>query len=422
MNKFCIVLIVFSLICSCCGIENEIKRTTDDTGVVIATPYLWKTSLHRKEPMSNSFIIFSIIYNDNVLVPTTNGEESRALSLINSKDGKILWNWDDLYEDHSKYTTVSSHYQYQNLLTYQCGGRSYCINMDTGSTHWKIRRDRSFDHRIHPFGQHYFICGPDTIDENGDEFENYTFIAFKAAIQTGEISETLSANFSYECPECVRWNNFINQVPNKNNLLLVSYSEFLEDWIAQPYFGLYDYNLKEWIWDKVLITPPSRYSIIDWPSIIENNKIYAVVGNSIVCHDLATGEQFWKRDFNGDFLFSGFIVEDGKVIANCEDCYAYGLDAETGNILWSVRTAGTSTRLSYLNGIVYFVGGSVRRLFAIEADTGKIVWKIDPHLLGEDYDAGFKQNAVYVLPAKGGQPAKVIALSDMYAYCFEAYR
>ncbi|MDR0295590.1 MAG: PQQ-like beta-propeller repeat protein [Prevotellaceae bacterium] len=101
----------------------------------------------------------------------------------------------------------------------------------------------------------------------------------------------------------------------------------------------------------------------------------------------------------------------------------YALNAETGAQLWSVPTAGTGSRMSYLNGVVYMVGGSGGgRLFAIEASTGKMLWKIDAGLLGEGSGARFRTNAVYVLPAKDKQPAKVIALSNMYAYCFEAER
>ena len=403
-----------------CGVEREneeVIKQINDMGVVIATPYIWKTSLHEKEPTSNSRIKHPIVYNDNILVPTTNGENNRSISLMSSKDGKILWNWNNLFGEGSGYVDIAFHYQYKNLLTYQRGSRSYCINLDNGTSKWRNIRDRSFDVRINGFGQYYFTYAG-TINSDGYE----AGVAFKGDMQTGIISEYLMPNFTYEHPDWGRGITHIVQVPDRENLLLVNYGEMLPDWINQTYFGLYDVDLQEWIWDKILVSPPARETYAYYPPQILNNKIYAAVACAIVCHDLTSGKQLWKRNFTNDFMFSGFIIEDGRIIANNEDLFTVCLDPETGNELWRVATAGTSGRMSYLNGVVYFVGGSVPRLFAIEASTGKILWKIDAALLGEGYGADFRTNAVYVLPAKDGNPAKVIALSYLYAYCFEAER
>ena len=419
MNRLLALLFIVPLIYSCRTDKEDdtVRRQVNDEGVVIATPYIWKTSLHEKEPASNSYIKHPIVYNDNIVVPTTDGDAIRTLSLMDSKDGKILWNWNDLFEIGTEYMDIAFHYQYKELLAYQYGSRSYCINMDNGKSEWRIRRDRSFDVRIDPYGQYYFIYAFIT---NSIGYEEQ--IAFKCDIQTGNISEFLTANFTYDNPDCVRAVTFVNQVPGQDNLLLVTYAENLPDWITQSYFGLYDTILNEWVWDKMQIAPPKRTNNPYYPPQIVNGKIYAEISNSIVCHDLATGKQLWKRDFTNDFMFSGFIIEDGMLIGNNEDLFAVCLDLEFGNILWQVRTAGTCGSMSYLNGIVYFVGGSTPHLFAIEANTGKIVWKINAALLGEGFGAGFRTNAVYVLPAKDNQPAKVIALSNLYAYCFEAYR
>ena len=410
--------ILIAILCSCgCEKDDIVNRQTDDKGVVIAAPYLWKTSLHEKEPISNSHISNPVIYNDNILVPTTNGDKSRSLSLISSKDGKILWDWDGQFDEDSEYFDIPFHYQYENLLTYHYGA-SYCIDLDNGSTKWRHKRERSFGPRIDSFGQYYFTYANII---NSEEFD--VGIAFKGDIQTGIISEYLTPNFTYEHLDCKRGINHIAQVPNQKNLLVVDYCENLPDWIVQPFLGLYNTDTKQWIWDRVLIREPQSPNFTYYSPIIVNNKIYTWIVNTIVCHDLETGRQLWKKDFGGDFMFTGIIVEEGRVIGNCEDTYMYALNADTGAQLWKTPTAGTGSRMSYLNGVVYMVGGSGGgRLFAIEASSGKTLWKIDAGLLGEGYGARFRTNAVYVLPAKGNQPAKVIALSNMYAYCFEAER
>ena len=419
MKKCCLLIFSMHVIFSSCKEEtnNNVFHQTDDKGVVIATPYIWKTSLHQQEPMSNSHISNQIIYNDNVVVPRTNENNSRSISLLDSKDGKILWDWSDFYKEHSEYVDLYFHYQIDNLLMYQWGSKSYCINLDNGSTKWRHTRDLSFDVRIDPNDQYYFTYAE--INNNGYA----ETIAFKGYIQTGIISEFKIRNSAFHCFDCKSGINYIIKIPDKENFFLVTYFENLPDWISQIYYGLYNTNIEEWIWDKVLVREPMSPNFIYHAPIIVNKKIYTAIVNTIVCHDLETGEQLWRRDFSGDFMFTGIIVEEGKVIGNCEDTHAYALDAETGNQLWSVKTAGTGSRMSYLNGVVYMVGGSGGgRLFAIDASTGKMLWRIDAGLLGEGQGARFRTNAVYVLPAKGDQPAKVIALSNLYAYCFEAER
>ena len=418
--KNCFLLLSFYVFLNSC---NEVKnddvfQRIDDHGVVVSTPFLWKTSLHQKEPMSNSYINNQIIYNDNVVVPRTNGNKSRSISLIDSKDGKILWDWDDFYKDHSEYVDLYFHYQIDKLLTYQWGSRSYCINLDNGSTEWRHIRDISFDVRIDPDDQCYFSYG-EVINSDGYN----EFIAFRGDMQTGIISEFKTKNSTFHCLDCKSGILYITKVPDEENLFLITYFENLPEWISQVYYGLYNSYDEAWLWDEILVREPQSPNFVYHAPIIVDNKIYTAIVNTIVCHNLESGEQLWRQDFNGDFMFTGIIVEEGKVIANCEDTYAYALDAENGNILWSVKTAGTCSRMSYLNGVVYMVGGSGGgRLFAIEASTGKMLWRIDAGLLGEGEGARFRTNAVYVLPAKDDQPAKVIALSDMYAYCFEAER
>jgi outer membrane protein assembly factor BamB len=141
----------------------------------------------------------------------------------------------------------------------------------------------------------------------------------------------------------------------------------------------------------------------------------------LVCHDISTGEQVWKRPFSQDFMFSGFIIEEDKIIANNENLTLYCLDPESGSTIWTGEGAGTSSRMSYLNGIVYFVGGSDSKFHAVDIETGQTVWRLNAEKL-EGYDGKFKTNAVYVIPGESGKKGKVIALTHMNAYCFEAYR
>ena len=71
---------------------------------------------------------------------------------------------------------------------------------------------------------------------------------------------------------------------------------------------------------------PNLNGVVLAPPIIYKGKFYANIGHQLVCHDIATGNQVWVRDFPQDFMFSGFIIEENKIIANNEDTFTYCLN------------------------------------------------------------------------------------------------
>ncbi len=369
---------------------------------------------------SNSRFKAPVYYNGNIAIPTTNGENVRQMTLINPDNGETIWSWDDRFQPATEDISIKYYHLYNNLLTYQKGDRSYCINMDNGTTHWKFRRSKPFDVRITPDENNYYFTYSSIINQDGHKEQ----ICYKGNIQTGELTEFLRANLSgsYVSSEGIGGIIYVNKVPGHDNYLLVTYAEPLPNWEVNSFFGLYDTASGNWVWDRKLLSPPTINTSVFTPPQIYEGKIIANVGKKLVCHDLMTGDQIWSRQFYQDFMFSGFIIAEGKIIANNEDTYTYCLDPETGDIIWKTETAGTSSRISYLNGIVYFVGGSTGRLHALDINTGRHVWKLQSDLLDPEDTYSFKTNAVYVIPARDGKPPRVIALTHLYAYCFEAYR
>jgi outer membrane protein assembly factor BamB len=405
-----------------CHKEDANLLQIDPDGVVFSLPYQWKKSLHNnKEFNSNGYISNAVYYKGNFAIPTTDGENNRFLTLINPDNGEIIWNWNDSYLPYSNQIEIFHHYQFNNLLTYQVGSKSYGVNLETGTTQWKFQRDSSFGNRLYPSIDNNFFNKVSIIDASGYGETTVN----KTDINTGDITkEVIRANYA---GDYINPNNLIGAItnviklPNSTNLYAITYAEPSPNWVVNTYLGLYDANTKAWIYERKLMAPPTQNSSAYEPKIY-NGKLYAWVGKNIVCHNLETGDQLWSKQFTQDFSFSGFIIEDDKIIANNEDTFTYGIHPENGTILWKTESAGTSGRISYLNGIAYFVGGSKGKLHAIDTETGQHVWKLEASSLSEPAGSSFKTNAVYIFPAKNGNPAKVIALSHLYAYSFEAYQ
>lgn len=420
------VIIAFALISTTisCNKDDGIRTQYDNKGTVISMPYLWKKSLHAGDPYSNGYVDYPITYGNGALIPTTDGP-LKFLTMINKDDGKTIWQWDDSFNrtnPNYSYNSIDYYYQKNNSLMFQDGSKSYCISLDNGQTEWKAKRNRSFSCRVDGLDDSYFI-----LCDSSDRFSGYNAgTAYKGNLNTGAIEEYIVPNFTKAViAPGLRIGNVTAIKPflvNGIRHLAIIWQEPMDernDW--QTFLGLYNMETNQWVYEKQEMNEPEDAGVLFSPPVIYNNRIYANVGCRMVCHDLLTGSRIWKRDFQGSFHFSGYFIADGKLIGNCENMYTYCLNPENGSINWEVQTAGTSSRMSYLNGMVYFIGGSTPNLFAVDISTGKVVWSIKTSAF-EKVNDGFKINGVYVFPAKDGEPAKVIALSHYYAYCFKAYR
>lgn len=118
-------------------------------------------------------------------------------------------------------------------------------------------------------------------------------------------------------------------------------------------------------------------------------------------------------------LTSRMILADNKLFSACEDRILYCLDALTGKILWKEQNTGTCSELSYLNGVLYYLGGGDGLLHAVNADTGKHLWKVSSPDLKANNDAWFF-GVCTAVPAKDGSKGVVVATTGLHAYAYEA--
>jgi outer membrane protein assembly factor BamB len=422
MNKLFYIFLAILIITSCSKDDPSLFQT-DNNGVIISQSYLWKSSLHEDNVFhSNGYVEFPVIYDDNIVVPTTDSDGNQFLSLINTYDGETKWKWNDIFTESSGGNlNLYSLYKYNNLLTWQVGGRSYCVNLKNGSTEWKLQRNNTFKSKLSGNNNTYYSLG------NTDKYPDYSLkLGYKGNLETGEIEEFLEPDFSFEYSIGTRMCDVTEIVPYEIegvNHLVVVYQELASDtiWNFQSFLGLYNEETNAWVYDRKVMNEPELNGVSLAPPVIYDNKFYANIGHEMVCHDITTGEQIWSREFTQDFMFSGFIIEEDIIIANNENLTLYGLNPDTGYDLWTGKGAGTCSRMSYMNRIVYFVGGGDGDLHAVDISNGETVWRIDAKNL-EGSEAMFKTNAVYVIPGQNGDKGKVIALTHMYAYCFEAYQ
>jgi len=120
--------------------------------------------------------------------------------------------------------------------------------------------------------------------------------------------------------------------------------------------------------------------------------------NTVVALDARTGEVRWRFYTDGPVRLAPTVWE-GKVYAGSDDGHAYCLDARTGNAIWTFAAAPSAemilgngrmisvwpvrTSVVVDGGVAYFGAGVFPAeglyLYAVEAKTGKELWKNDTY-------------------------------------------
>ncbi len=135
-------------------------------------------------------------------------------------------------------------------------------------------------------------------------------------------------------------------------------------------------------------TAPQAGSGQDWPMFLHDPGRTAVSGETFLSPSNAGQlKVLWKFKTGAPIAASAAIV-GGVVYVGSWDGYEYALDATTGGMKWKTflgidnvlpqcnpPVAGITSGAEVQNGVVY-VGGGDDYWYALDANTGKILWKI----------------------------------------------
>jgi outer membrane protein assembly factor BamB len=346
---------------------------------------------------------------------------------MNTESGKPIWDWYDIIEERT-YLAVQQPVILDNHFIWAANYWNYCIDLNTGQTVWKNTFIENYDQRTSGLGDKFI--GQYNHDRNSirppnggmacvfskDNGKPYYFITPKydtTLMQPYEISNRRGE---------IQYNKLFMQ--GIDTLLLLTFVDPpLYDYYYRECLALYNLTKKNWVYDRAIMLGKSRMGTNHAPCLYQG-KVYTPYTGTIVCNDLMTGKKLWQSDIESGtgFATTGLIVAENRIYGNSDDGYLYSWDIETGQQIFRVRTSGTGSRLNYLNGILYFTGAGDGKLHAVEAATGKYFWKLDSPDKSQNKQAVFSTSLCAVIPGKNGQKGKVIALTGLNAYCYEAER
>jgi outer membrane protein assembly factor BamB len=419
------------LICvGCLGCNKEdvssIERTTE--GVITSLPYQWKTPL--SFGTSDRAWRYSIVRDDITLggdvIMSKQGVAGSSLVMLEGESGAILWEWEDWFGEETDREINLDHTDVLgNILFFSTGKRFYGVDISNGSTFTRQRLDYYINH----------ISGQDDrlyLSANVED-DNIGFrVDVVRVLNFPELRElkAIIPPYAMQVGDANNITGYLNTaIPITNNEIAVnsligfSYGDALESGRIDVYYAAYALSADTFVYTEAVVALNTKGGI-GGRDVYADGKIYTAPNHDLVCLDSKTGKKLWTKDFGNGFSFSGYIYVNGKILANNENTYLYALDPNTGQELWREKSSGTSSYMSVLNGVVYFVGGGDGLLHAVDIETGKHLWKIRSPDLDINSGAWFARR-VSVIPPEDptdGTKGKVVVGSYLSAFCYEAAR
>ncbi|MCF8244261.1 MAG: PQQ-binding-like beta-propeller repeat protein [Saprospiraceae bacterium] len=416
MNRAFFSCFVITLLGFNCKKDDGFEKK-DKSGIIVNKSFLWKKPLTANQFIWSGSIQLPIF--EDKYITATHFESNAKLAALDIFTGETKWEWNDYLgkDQDTIFLDLLKPYYYGNILIFQKGPRSYCIDMANGQTVWKRSDNQSFQTYLTGTRQEFLARGTEGPDTLGYEIE-YDYIG---NIHNGEkyplnypSFELITDNDTQIAMRSTGGNLF---EANGKQYFLSTYVKFADHWIALPFLALYNRTDKKWEYAEKQILPPHlRNAASNFP-IISEDIVITSIGNHICANELWTGDSIWAYDCGGNFEYGGFLVHDGRIYAMAEANALYCFDLYTGQVIWKqdYDGLGTTSRMSHLNGVLYFSSGGSGTLMAVDMATGKIIWNL------ESPDGGsYKEVSVY--PGKDGKKPLILTATYQNAYCYEAVR
>jgi outer membrane protein assembly factor BamB len=425
-GKFGLIISSIILFASCC--EKEPLVTTDENGVIISQPWLWRTKL------SEGALIGAIIsgpawYDGQALMGAIDKNNIAYLAGVDIQSGKILWKQD--YIQQSDFFSFQDFYKFKNIIVQRDGTNLFCLDLMNGDYKWNHKMDGCAYQWPSGLDSLFFVFSVEPYTE-----DNYPVISANYGnIKDGNIQLFLVPDLgNLPVPDLNRISAFIGGFRyikpfydgQSHDIMLLCYYDkqyYLpggDEQVSKSYVGLYNFSKREWVYERKEL---GDYNFLEGftPTIVDDRFYHTLSRGVIECRNLYTGDIIWKNVNVSDYYsFAGFIIVGNKMIVmenNNRQIIAF--NTENGNEIWAETSAPTICYMSELNGVVYYASSADGRVHAVDIETGKHLWRL------KSYDATNNEREFFmrqcmVVPGENGEKGKVIVSSYTHGYCYEA--
>jgi outer membrane protein assembly factor BamB len=161
------------------------------------------------------------------------------------------------------------------------------------------------------------------------------------------------------------------------------------------------------------------------PAVADGRIYVGSADGTLYALEGKTGRELWRFDTEGHRLESGKFgfdrrtiqsspaAADGRVFIGSRDGFLYALDAASGKLLWRVdhRMSWVNTSPAVAGGVVYAGSSDERFLQAVDAGTGRELWRVaterpvwsSPAIAGDMVYVGDGSGTVYAVDRATGR-------------------
>ena len=421
-------LIFFSLLLLCLSnCDKDDRIVTDSNGVVVRRPHLWATAISKNGAMHDISVWTPIIYNESNFLVGSEKDDQRSILSLSAQDGHVNWEWSDLQgllSNPSYKDPISifrrTYYQLDNKFFFNYSSSSYCIDLNTGQTLWKNKIQRARYSNNAGIDDLYFSAGAeyDPLGEEKIYWGNINSAADEQLLLRPDYTEVTNPPVNAQ-----GYLNSMRPFKNGNDTYLAfgmenPYTDFTPAGSGFTELNLYNLTQSKYEYKKVVINPIRETRMIS-DLFYQSGILYFQSLNYIHGHEAMTGKELWRVYLGSYSGTSRMILADNRLFSACENGLLYCVDALTGIFLWREQNTVTCSELSYLNGVIYYLGGGF--LHAVDAGSGKHLWKIESPAVKDSSDEWFNGVCIAV-PGQGADKGVVVATTGLNAYGYEAIR
>jgi len=366
MMKYAIRLLLFiALITSACQ-KDVLPLPEPPFSEPSKLEVVWQRAA--SQDMTRRWIHVHDVRNKKVLYSSSFALMPATLQVRNSITGSYLWTYHDWISLPSELYLTSNVFAYDNdLIIVEDNGNVYAINYNTGETFWyytdtgwPLGSNRIADHfyTIHKTGEWHditssslvripaqpFFSGWDTLYTQYAVPDSFPLISFPVLWVNPPGDSVLVFG------ESQGYNGSPSSAGRSKNMLTA-------------------WNLRT---SNVLWQYVGLKGVYTAPPLVDGDRIY-LMGASVYCHDLNTGNILWEKKIDGGFGDTPLAFQDILIVQTGSDGI-WGFNKYTGEIIWHNKDAvGGAGRLALFEGIIYLASGH-GRLCAFDAQTGRTIW------------------------------------------------
>ncbi len=420
-----IFMVTFSGTLTSCHKEED--TILDAAGVAVKLPQQWKVSISDDGELAEVIVEAPVVHSLSQALVGGNLKKQRSIISIDAFSGKLIWQWQDLLTLAINPTIADpinfyagDYYLYNGKFFFPFRTNAYTVNLTDG---WTAQKYQSAFYRnvvAGGIGNLYLTSGRPYGDLQTSPEALYMGDLSVAKPETQLLVPKYSqvAKMWFNGYGAIRAiTPFVAQGDTLINLLCYDRVLDQEPLQHRTFSALYNLSKRTWVYDRAVLNEGGTEGA--WSATLHGQYMYFSSIRELYCFEVITGRRIWTIPFSQSF--SSLLIAEGKLYGNNEDRFTYCLDPATGRQLWKEQSAGTSTPLTYLNGVLYFLGGGDGKLHAIDANTGKHLWRVESPDLKQNSGAWFYGICVAV-PGQGGSKGRIVATTGLNAYGYEAIR